>query len=451
VAFVILFLLAAAMAAVFWVQKDTLRDDKMQSEVMLNRLASPQERSSPSAPLRELFSRYDNPPRGQPKQSVIGQMAGQIDELSQLVTGDKASGFAGAKAKAAEAADLIQTTTDHGLAVDIKELKERLDAKDNEAKSLAARMAQIEQELQRKEQAQKELNASYEAKMQQLANEKNAMEQQLKDSLQRYLADQQEAKQKLEQVRDDLNKEIATRNQELNESEEKLREKDEMIGRLQRQLGQKTGSEIVAHKPDGKVMRVLDRAGICYVNIGSKDRVTPGLTFSVYPSSGMPESGEGKARIVVTTVQESVSECRIVQQKAQDPIIVGDLIANVAFDAQRRYTFVVEGQFDLRGAGRPSPEDAKEVRLLINRFGGEVVDQIGVQTDFVVLGEEPARPPRPSDSAQETVWAVYHSKMEEFTRYREVKEAAMNMHIPILNTNRFLAFIGYSPAGTPSQ
>lgn len=454
VAFVILFLLSAAMAALFWVQKDALREETRQSAVMLDKLAGPQERSSPSAPLRELFGRYDNPPRGQSRQSVVTQMAGQIDELSQLITGER-SGFADAKAKAEEAAALIQSTPGRGLAVDIKELNDRLVAKENETKGLTARVDQLERQLQQTEQAQRELNASYEAKMQQLGNETNALEQQLEDSHKRYLDDQQRAKQELEQVRADLNKEIATKNQMLNESEELLRAKDEMIARLQRQLDQKRGplsSEIAARKPDGKVMQVLDRAGICYINIGSKQRVMPGLTFSVYSSSvGIPESGEGKARIVATTVRESVSECRIVQQNANDPMIVGDLVANVAFDTQRRYTFVVEGRFDLRGAGQPSPQDAKEVRLLISRFGGEVVDQIGVQTDFVVLGDEPARPPRPPDSAQETVWAVYQGQMQEFSRYQEVKEAAMNMHIPILNTNRFLALVGYSPAAAPSR
>jgi hypothetical protein len=449
VAFVILFLIAAAMAAVFWVQRDAYRNDKLQMDGVVNRLASPQERGSPSAPLRELLGLYDNPPPGQPRQSVISQLMAQNDELCQLITGER-GGFAEAKAKAEDAAKGIQSTPGRGLAVDIKELQDRFIAKENEAKTLANRVAQLSQELKQTEEAREQQEDSFAEKQEELETQKNASEKKLEENHKRYLEEQQRAKADLDKERSDLNKEIAGRNQQLNEIESQLREKDEMISRLRAELDRKRGplgSETVTRQPDGKILQVLDRAEVCYINIGSKQRVVPGLTFSVYGSSaGIPENGEGKARIIVSTVQDSVSECRIVSHKAGDPIIVGDLVANVAFDTQRKYTFVVEGRFDLRGAGQPSAEEAKEVRLLINRSGGEVVDQVGVQTDFVVLGEEPIRPPKPSDSAQETVWAVYHSQMQDVNRYQEVKEAATNMHIPILNTNRFLAFVGYAPS-----
>ena len=453
VAFVILFLIAAAAAAVFWVQKDTMRGEKLQSDAMLNKLAGPQERNSPSPALRELFGRYDAPPRGQPRQSVATQLTSQIDELCQLLTGER-GGFTDAKAKAEETVAAIGSTPGRGLAVEARELHQQLAAMKSAGEKRDSREAQLQGELAQLRKAQEDDKAFFAAKLDELSAQKKALEIQVEESHKRYLEDQQRAEAEMEKVRSDLNKEIASRNQQLNESEEQLREKDETIARLRAELDKKRGplgSEIASRKPDGKIMRVLDRAGICYIDIGAKDRVTPGLTFSVYPTSGIPDNGEGKARLVVTTVQDSVSECRIAKQKAEDPIITGDLIANVAFDTQRRYLFAVEGLFDLRGAGQPSPQDAKEVRLLISRSGGDVTDQISVQTDFVVLGSEPPRPPRPSDSAQETVWAVYHSQMQDFNRYQEAKQAAMNMHIPILNTNRFLAFVGYSPVATPSQ
>jgi hypothetical protein len=172
-----------------------------------------------------------------------------------------------------------------------------------------------------------------------------------------------------------------------------------------------------------------------------------GLTFQVYsPRTGITQEGEGKGEIVIADVASDTAGCRILREESDDPIVPGDLIGNLVFDPDRVYTFVVKGAFDLYGSGRAKAEGAQEVKMLIDRFGGEVTEEIGVQTDFVVLGERPTEPTRPAESAPAQVWQAYNEQMRVHQQYNEVQRIASSLQIPILNANRFLAFIGYTPS-----
>jgi len=79
---------------------------------------------------------------------------------------------------------------------------------------------------------------------------------------------------------------------------------------------------------------------------------------------------------------------------------------------------------------------------MITRFGGKVVQELDFKTDFVVLGEEPMKPPKPQAGSDATAEKVYSEKLKEWERYQAIRDAANNMKIPILNTNRFLAMVG---------
>ena len=72
-----------------------------------------------------------------------------------------------------------------------------------------------------------------------------------------------------------------------------------------------------------------------------------------------------------------------------------------------------------------------------------MVNEVNVNTDFVVMGREPkvdAKPP--ADNAVEQ--AAYQRATAELDKYLEVRKQAMAMNIPILNQNRFLNFVGYT-------
>lgn len=446
VAFVILFLLAMATAVLFWVQTDNLKERLAELEGTYRRVVSPQELTNPSQAIRDMLTEYD---RGPQRLTVLTQMSEQIGDLTAIVTGQRTT-YAIARTQAEGLAQATGSAIGRGLVTEARELNQDLAETRSELQAMNDKNSELQDLIGQKDKTIDELTASFTAEIQQLKDDKLALDEKLRQAHESYVEEQRRFKAELEQTRTELNMEIANKNQQLRDSVVNLDAKDQTIERLRGELDKKRGAggaDVAARKSDGQVLQAKSMEGVCYVNLGSANRVTPGLTFTVYPSGGIPESGEGKAKIVVTQVKDTISECRIVEQSVDNPIVAGDLIGNVAYDPQRTYTFVVEGRFDLRGKGHYSAEDAKEVKLLVQRYGGQVADQVDVQTDFVVLGAEPERPLIPSENAPETTWAVYQAQMRDFSRYQETVEAAQSMHVPILNTNRFLAMIGFAPSG----
>ena len=249
-------------------------------------------------------------------------------------------------------------------------------------------------------------------------------------------------------AREELNKNITTLTERSTKLESTLKQKDTKIADQAREILRLTPAKAppIALMPqaDGKVLKVLEGQNLCYINLGSLDRVIPGLTFSVY-ASGIPESGEGKAQITVTEVNESISLCRIDKQDPGNPIIPNDVVANLVYDPNRAFTFVVEGQFDLFGTGQPTAAGADEIKALVRKYSGRLADGVTAQTDFVVMGAAPPRPPKPADAASEQAKKVYEDQLKEWKHYEDVRNLASQMQVPILNTNRFLALIGYTP------
>ena len=245
----------------------------------------------------------------------------------------------------------------------------------------------------------------------------------------------------------DKDRRISVLAQEMEQARNDIRERDRLVLKYLQEIADRRprlGTQ--PHTPDGKILKALLDQQIVYVDIGEKDHAKPGLPLAVYSSqTGIPADGVGKAQIVVNNVFSTTSECRIVKAKKDDPIIEGDLVANVVFDPARTYKFVVEGDFDLYGEGRTDPQAKEYIRTMIERLGGQLVDEIAVSTDFVVLGEEPPRPPRPEADAPPGDWQLYTQKMKKYDDYTRIKGTALRLQIPIMNTTRFLAFTGLVP------
>ncbi len=229
---------------------------------------------------------------------------------------------------------------------------------------------------------------------------------------------------------------------------QQLQDRVDLLSNMVRDLKGPVGNvgELLVSKPSGKIAKVSIEQGICYIDLGQKDRATAGLSFSVFPAqTGIPKDGKPKAKIVVVNVGDTISECRIVESSKNDPIIEGDLLINVVFSSARTYNCVVEGEFDLYGTGKTDPLANLQVRTLIENFGGKVADAISINTDFVIMGDEPPRPPKPPDDAPPAVLRAYLDAMKTYDYYKQVKASAIALQIPVLNTNRFLAFSGYVP------
>lgn len=209
----------------------------------------------------------------------------------------------------------------------------------------------------------------------------------------------------------------------------------------------------VLRQADGKVLRVMPDQAVCYINLGRRDRVTPGLTFAVYsPYTGVTREGRGKATIEVTDVFADTSQCKITSVEEKGGIVVaGDLIANPVFGRGRTFNFVVAGDFDLDFDRNGEVDDVggARVKKLIEAWGGRVVDKVDEQTDFVVLGRAPsmnwaATQPigaeRPDDEAIRIHTEAFQKQLDG---YNQIRAAAQTFTLPILTRLEFLQFVGY--------
>jgi hypothetical protein len=209
----------------------------------------------------------------------------------------------------------------------------------------------------------------------------------------------------------------------------------------------------IVRQTDGKLIRVPNN-DICYINLGYGDQVTPGLTFEVYDKTeGVPpippnvtgdeELPVGKASIEITKVGATSSECRIVHITPGAVLSEGDLIANLVYDPHTKYNFFVYGKFDLAESGRPNAADTEVIKRLVTQWGGKLTDQVNVDTDFVVLGSEPVLPTFSKDDLTAENQDKLQKAQEDLDRYQELRQEAKDLHIPVMNQNRFLYYVGF--------
>jgi hypothetical protein len=206
-------------------------------------------------------------------------------------------------------------------------------------------------------------------------------------------------------------------------------------------------AEVAAFKIDGRVILLDERSKTVFINVGSADHVYPGLTFAIYDkNTPIPRDGKGKAEIEVYNVGKNVSTARITQWDPKNPIIVDDVIANLVWDSKKTNVFVVAGEFDLDGDGVADDNGAERIKALIERWGGKVEDKISVDTDFLVLGNEPQRSKKPTfeeTEANPAAMEKYETALQGIPQYDEALKKAQMLSVPIFNMDRFLYFIGY--------
>lgn len=245
---------------------------------------------------------------------------------------------------------------------------------------------------------------------------------------------------------------------QLAQANETIGKKDREIEELTRRLNgiRVPHVEATIQREDGEITRVPNMTTVI-INRGSGDQIVRGMTFEVYDrQSGIPALGdgmrpdempEGKASIEVIRTGPGYSECRVIRRKPGYGLIIGDLISNLVYDSTQKYNFVVYGDFDLNNDGRAESGDADVIKRLITAWGGAVVNDVNVSTDFVVMGVEPtAEPILANDDA-----LVIQQKTEALQaqdRYQEVLKKANDLNIPIMNQNRFLNFVGYASQAT---
>ena len=337
-----------------------------------------------------------------------------------------------------------------GLVRVIEKLKAKLDNTTNAALVLQEQFERLKNRFDDAMEATRE-------KEQALLAEKEKYQQQVNEIKKDYndlkTMMQQTSEQQVRTLMAQLDEERDNRkklSQQLLKTEAELTTAEERIKRAQEKLHAlvpSPDSEIAAYKPDGKIILIDDAAKTVHINIGSDDHVYRGLTFWVYEKiMPVPKDGEGKAEIEVFNVGKNISAARIISSKPKNPIIVGDIVANLIWDSDKTNVFVVAGGFDLNGDGNIDDEAADKIKALIVKWGGKVADEISIDTDFLVLGTTPTVRKKPTFEQMEVdpmAMEKYEASLKKLTSYKEIQARAQTLSIPVFNLERFLYFIGY--------
>jgi hypothetical protein len=394
-------------------------------------------------------------------------MQQQVSEIARLVTGDSTSETSKIQASIAAAIKPVvndPTVQQARVAPDsaaITVLQRLYQLYQKNAEELAKTTAQRDDLVKQLDQ----VNKAAEARAQEFAAKTTEFESSLKQAEEQAAAHQQAWTQQVENIKGSSGKTLGSTTTELSNAralivkiEKQLEEKNLRLKELADKLARfQPGMDTVTPQQiaDGTIVRSIPTENIVYISLGKRDRVTPGMPFSVYSRSPRDNNVQEKATVEVMNVFDNTAEARVKSSKPGDPIIEGDLIANLVYDRNKRYRFVVAGDFDLDFDGQidqPGGVAGQDVARMIERWGGQVAPTLDSSIDFVVLGAPPHEPlPLPANATEEA-----RQRTAEQTNIRQVFEGiraeAKALSIPALTRTQFLHFIGHQvPPRTPED
>ncbi|HEX41449.1 MAG TPA: hypothetical protein ENN81_05240 [Phycisphaerales bacterium] len=203
-----------------------------------------------------------------------------------------------------------------------------------------------------------------------------------------------------------------------------------------------------AYKPDGKVILVDDLANVVHLDFGSDDMVYKGLTLSVYDrGSAITRETKPKAEIEVFDIYKNHCAAKITSGSRKRPILTDDLVANLIWDRGQVNVFTVTGDFDIDRDGKTDADGAERIRALVERWGGKAKETVTAETHFVIIGETPVVPKRPTFEDLELDPALqryYDDAMRRLEEYKQAQALAKTLWIPVFKYETFLDFIGYN-------
>jgi hypothetical protein len=461
-----LFIVATIFAIYFYVDADSARKTAAKQSDKYNDVV--READLASGDIAALLDARQNDPALNPSMPALQVALTQRDNLAKKIAGPAVAEQPNSAAAAAAAANTAVTRAAERLKIDGKALP---------ADNLVEAMTTLTNTLQSRQTEVATLNQQVkdlQARQEQLIRDQQAQMDQMTKTMEQIRAEQQEAIANVSSVTTQKDTQIETVSGDAERELTALREQiqslqqvnEEMGGRnrkleteldtVRRRLGdiRIDPTQAVTRVPDGKIIRVPGN-GVVYIDLGGGDQVTAGLTFEVFDKAeGIPQPGDpsndenlpqGKAAIEVVRVSPSTSECRVTRTTPGTTLSEGDLIVNLVYDKNTKYNFVVYGNFDLDRNGVATPQDAEVIRRLVTQWGGNIVADINVDTDFVVLGREPEIPTASRAELEEDaiLKARYDAAVAESEAYAEISAKAREYRIPILNQNRFLYLIGY--------
>ena len=411
VSIVVAVLLLAALIILF-TQQEQLKNTADQAIKTKERLARGGEESA----AKQMF-----PDAGGPGKTLVGEMNKGFQLICGRMAGDQTIAPQAAVKKLDVVLDEIkenvpdaeQVSSAYGAATIIENLygmfRNEQAAREKSEAELEKANANLEAVLAAKE----ELGNHFKAELAKLSDTVGEL-QRAKDNfenikgaevaaLARQIGDKQDA---LDAMRRNQSKLLRKFRAEIAHRERSIDEQSEALA-LYRGQGTARAAEplSIACEPVGTVLRALPGDSLVHIDLGKRDKVTLGMTFSVYSAEErIDPEGRGKAHIEVVGLGERTAECKVTTPPSpDDPILPGDRVGNIVLNRNREKTtqICILGQFDIDGDGHVDVRGTEAIRALAKRYGAEVVDTVDAMTDYVVVGLEP--PAEADDYAREEI------------------------------------------------
>jgi hypothetical protein len=458
--FIVLFVIAAVAVVVLYInlEKQTKTIDELQqqqTEVINSRQWSSRGTLIGAKPARDTY---------------VGLLLNYLDDMVYSILGapkEQTSAEVKVQSVNKRVADFMTVVNDKypdigsidvntvGLLGTMGRLKDKLD-------SASTTVAALEEQLKEAQQIRDETIKVSDQKVQELTAERDSLARHTQEVQNSYdelkSLMQKSTDQQVQALLTDLDNERSKSsklNEQLLKTEAELQVASESLKDARAKLAQFTGQPDIApsiREPDGEVLLVDEYSKIVHINIGSEQHVYPGLTFGVYDRNvPIPADGKGKAEIEVFNVAKNMSTARITKSDPMNPVLKGDVVANLVWSKDKVNLFVVAGDFDLNGDGINDPEADNKIKALIENWGGKVEDAVSVNTSFVVLGTPPAvleRPTYDQLAIDPLAMDKYEASLKRLDDYKQVLKQAQALSIPILNYERFLYLIGYKSQST---
>lgn len=404
----------------------------------------------------------------------------QIKKLTADITGTPANNYADADARAADAvaqalaalknpasggAGATTATSQPGgsnmpagesLATAVEKLSAALKAQAASSADAKKKLAAVQADIDTKVKNWGEQLAAANTAVAEMQKKYEDAQKQLTDAAAQYQTKQTTVDDASKKMAEDTGKQVQDAQTAVAQAKADLAKVQAYATKLENELKTKRvdTKNSVVRQADGTIVRVPSST-VCYISLGLGDHLAAGTTFEVYDKAeGVPGLGKdplsdsglpaGKASIEVSRVGQNSSECRIVHLAAGQTLTEGDIIANLVYDKNTTYNFVVWGNFDTDGNGVWTAQEADVIKSLVTRWGGKLQDKIGVSTDFLVLGKEPEVPALTKEEKEDPIrLAQFEKASADLKAYQDRIAEAATLGIPIMNQNRFLYYVGY--------